>query len=317
MSFRFLLFLFLLGNLFSCSALFKAQQQEQEDEYKGWCRAKCNMTGDELDNVNDIHHACKRELMEGEMNMDSLLSFPLRIGIIQQNSQSAEVSEESVLKTITYLNASFRDAGIRFYIAKVDAIQSPFSIGDLSEDAYGPYLQFSEQYDLKDTISLFLFDYDKELCKQEGDAISCGRTGGFSYILSERTNNVVMSKFDLEDHKIIVHEFGHFFGLYHTFEEAFGKELISGKDCEQTGDMICDTPADPGPVYEVYVNYSRCDMLGYRDAEQGAEYHPLINNYMSYYKPCYLKSYSFSPMQLALIHTAAHSDIRKSLADGE
>jgi len=310
MLFRYFILLLLLG-LFSCSAPLNTQQQDP----KGWCKSGQKMTTDEKKNINHLHHACKEEIMSGEIQMDSLLSFPLRIGIVRKNNLTASISQESVLKTIGYLNAAFKEAGILFYIAKVNEINSPYTISDLSEDYYAPYLSFSKQYDLKDTISLFLFDYDEELCKEEGSAISCGRTGGFSYILSEQTNNVVLSKFDLEDHKIIVHEFGHFFGLYHTFEEAFGKELISGKDCETTGDLICDTPADPGPVFEVYVNYSRCDMLGHRDVEQGAEYHPLINNYMSYYKPCYLKTYSFSPMQLALIHTAAHMDIRRTLAD--
>ena len=201
----FLLFPLLLVGLFSCHSVAQAQEQE----LKGWCLSKCNMTKDELNNVNNLHHACKLELMKGEMNMDSLLSFPLRIGIVQKDSLSELVSKESVLKTITYLNEAFKAAGIRFYVAKVSAIHSSFSIGDLSEDGYSPYLQFSKQYDLKDTISLFLFDYDEELCKHEHNSISCGRTGGFSYILSERTNNVVLSKFDLEDHKIIVHEFGH------------------------------------------------------------------------------------------------------------
>ena len=310
MSCKYFLFLSFLS-LFSCFAPLDAQEQE----LKGWCKSAHKMTADEKKNIDHLHHACKEQMMNGEMDMDSLLSFPLRIGIVRKNSLLAPISQESVLKTIGYLNAAFKEAGIRFYVAKVSEIHSPHSIGDLSADSYAPYLQFSEQYDLEDTISLFLFDYDEDLCKEEHNAISCGRTGGFSYILSEQTNNVVLSKFDLEDHKIIVHEFGHFFGLYHTFEKAFGKELISGKDCETTGDMICDTPADPGPVFEVYVNYSRCDMLGHRDAEQEAEYHPLINNYMSYYKPCYLKPYTFSPMQLALIHTASQMDIRRTLAD--
>jgi hypothetical protein len=45
------------------------------------------------------------------------------------------------------------------------------------------------------------------------------------------------------------HEMGHCFGLYHTFERNYGEENIdrSGAclDCFQTGDLLCDTPADP------------------------------------------------------------------------
>jgi hypothetical protein len=43
------------------------------------------------------------------------------------------------------------------------------------------------------------------------------------------------------------HEMGHYFGLLHTFEwDANGDECASGDGCQFGGDLICETPADPG-----------------------------------------------------------------------
>jgi len=45
---------------------------------------------------------------------------------------------------------------------------------------------------------------------------------------------------------LVVHEMGHFFGLAHTFECAYGRETPA--TCTVDGDLICDTPPDRGPL---------------------------------------------------------------------
>ncbi|GAB3987492.1 hypothetical protein GCM10028807_07830 [Spirosoma daeguense] len=95
---------------------------------------------------------------------------------------------------------------------------------------------------------------------------------------------------------VIPHEFGHNFGLYHTFGMGSGDiptaELVTrgpGANCETEGDFICDTPADP---------YGRADASSYtedangcfvyspsntaRDAN-GEPYSPPMTNIMSYW----------------------------------
>lgn len=46
------------------------------------------------------------------------------------------------------------------------------------------------------------------------------------------------------------HEVGHLFDLYHTHETALGRECVkrtgTGVNCTTAGDLLCDTPADPG-----------------------------------------------------------------------
>jgi len=173
------------------------------------------------------------------------------------------------------------------------------------------YDKFSVENDIENLLSIYVIDHNHEFCQIINNSISCGRTGGFSYILSEKTSNVVVSRFDLEDVKVVAHEIGHFFGLFHTFEEhLFGKDSFVNNDCRMVGDRICDTPPDPGTLYEVYVNYSKCEMIGLSD-NAGNEYKPMLENVMSYYKPCYLTPFKFSEQQVQLMQLAADLEIRK------
>ncbi|MEO1450850.1 MAG: M43 family zinc metalloprotease, partial [Bacteroidota bacterium] len=100
-----------------------------------------------------------------------------------------------------------------------------------------------------------------------------GGTGGFSNTGIVCNNGEVVS-----------HEFGHLFGLYHTFSFVPGTnmtgELVDGSNCDTTGDGICDTSADPFP-HGGYLD--SCAYVGAVTDSNGQLYDPPINNLMSYY----------------------------------
>jgi hypothetical protein len=76
------------------------------------------------------------------------------------------------------------------------------------------------------------------------------------------------------------HELGHFLNLYHTHETAYGMECPDGSNCTTTGDLLCDTPADPDLTNRV----SGCTYMGGVAVPSGCggTYNPQVSNLMSY-----------------------------------
>ena len=298
------------------------QSQTQDN----WCASECNMAGDEkknsmqvfsyiqqsqeIANANSLTTRSNGIIDRNTQISDKMIHFPIRIVIVDNDIMQLDLMKDKARQAIKKLSTSYEPANMLFTVDTIEVLKSQVYLEDLYVDGYARYNSFSFEHDRDDVITLYVFEHGKEFCDISPDRVSCGRVGGFSYILSQTTNNIVISNFDLSDQKIVAHEFGHFFGLYHPFEETqFGKDQFSSDECHLVGDRICDTPPDPGAVFEVYVNYSNCEMIGLKN-ENGNYYRPLLNNYMSYYKPCYLTKYEFTPGQIEVVRIAAQSNIR-------
>jgi hypothetical protein len=273
------------------------------------CKTRNKAAGDELANTKTLYMS-RSNTEEEAKTRGKKIRFPLRFLFVSDHLENKESYINKSKLSIEKLNAGFSSTNLEFYLDNVEMLHSIIKVEDLHVNDYALYNEFSSANDISNTISVYVFDYETHLCVTTPTSISCGRTSGFSYILSNKTSSVVLSNFDITDDKVLVHEMGHFFGLYHTFEEdMFGKDNFV-EDCNVAGDCICDTPPDPGSVYEVYVNYSQCGMIDFYH-ENGHRYEPLIDNYMGYYKPCYLKTYTFSNGQTQLLNMSAKSDLRK------
>lgn len=93
---------------------------------------------------------------------------------------------------------------------------------------------------------------------------------------------------DVANITTMAHEVGHVFGLYHTFETNYGAESVartgSCKDCEDDGDYLCDTPADPDDsnAYLLSNTDVSCMYIGTKLDECSTLYTPAVNNIMAY-----------------------------------
>ncbi len=283
----------------------------QSHDHLNWCRINCDPEIHK-ENKHLIYGATQDEAVLESLDKAATLRFPLRFVYVDAVQTDIDLKRRNdINETINNLNTEFESTNFHFYQDKIESITSELKLEDLSGNEENIYDHFSMRYDAEDVITIFILDHKNEFCTFSPRGISCSRTGGFSYILSERTNNIVMSEFDIRNSKTVAHELGHFFGLYHTFEESlFGRESFDPSQCHVTGDLICDTPPDPGTVFEIYVNYSICEMIGLED-RNGNEFKPSLHNIMSYYKPCYLVENTFSKQQETIMQLAGRLEMRK------
>jgi hypothetical protein len=100
----------------------------------------------------------------------------------------------------------------------------------------------------------------------------------------------------------LAHELGHYMGLMHTHGGS-SDELVDGSNCSSEGDLICDTPADPGLSGLVD---TACMYTGTSVDANSMAYQPDVSNIMSYSrKVCRI---SFTPLQYAMINYTYWND---------
>lgn len=90
--------------------------------------------------------------------------------------------------------------------------------------------------------------------------------------------------------RVISHELGHVFGLWHTHHGTYPEggndnpcpELVNGSNSAYCGDYVTDTPADPHIMFSVNAS---CGWLGSGTDANGQPYNPDTRNIMSYTSP--------------------------------
>lgn len=96
--------------------------------------------------------------------------------------------------------------------------------------------------------------------------------------------------------QILAHEIGHCIGLFHTHEVFYGVEEIprsgSLKNCENAGDLLCDTPADHNLNNNSSYVDGACYYVGGVELN-GYAYEPDPSNIMSYSFPSCMTNFSY------------------------
>ncbi len=194
------------------------------------------------------------------------------IHVIRDNSGGGGATQSQIDDVIAELEGShFKDHDIHFSVACIFEIENSVLLADgcLISSHYGTY-------SLPDGMNIYL------------TTASCETPQGTVFGSAEMPGNSCWANIAFGVPYTVSHEVGHNLGLSHTFA---GNACADGTDCANTGDMICDTPADPRDNdcislcnWNNMCNYDnrtppQCDNSAYY------EFDPTI--IMSYYHGCY------------------------------
>lgn len=204
--------------------------------------------------------------------MRSSSYVPLSFHVVRRDDGTGGLSDARLVKILDGANLYFANSGVRFcWQGPVDYIDSDFFYSGIATIEDVDILRTTNV--VPNTVNIYFV----ESLSVDGNAL-CGIS---SFTWSEVQGIVIANPCTEPDNQSVVpHEIGHYFDLLHTHETAWGAECVSGYNCHNAGDFLCDTPADPNLLGKVD---SSCGYTGNdRDPCDDVPYQPDTTNLMAY-----------------------------------
>lgn len=187
------------------------------------------------------------------------------------------VSEQNINQSVDSMNRFFEPICVSFEVCKF-LYHDNFQHDTLNKE--NETAEITTKYNVDFRINVYYMTY---LSRPDINFDIAGLASGNGISQPAGGSFVFIEKASLG---AISHEMGHFFNLKHTFE-GNGVELVNGSNCQTTGDLICDTPADPfveGDPLSSYIDASNnCRFISQKQDANSEYYNPDVGNIMSYY----------------------------------
>lgn len=226
----------------------------------------------------------------------------LKPKVIHSTQNTAALSTAQIFELVNKLNQVFAEINIQFIIEQNNV--QHITDNDFYDLKTANEAQFRQKYDDNDAVNLY---FTHTIIRPD-----LSQLNGYTSLpnLSSGSNAIILSyldnsapQFSLLKEKIISHEFGHYFGLLHTYQDSNNedwskRELVTrsiGANCGTTGDLLCDTPADPFERASFIFALSCTEKLPANLLDfNGESYSPPLDNFMSYQDKC---GFKFTSMQ--------------------
>lgn len=256
-----------------------------------------------------IHSACGTQFPQSQVmglqaitvNEDPHCTFINKVNRTLQislhiclNSEGfAGIDMPTINEALARLNQDFAPSGLQFEYCVIDYMENHehdgLTVGAvINEEPHMTVLHYEPN-----TINLYLIS--EIYYPAAEDAV------GYTYYPIQNKDIIVMEKIYFNDWQPhFSHQMGHYFGLFHTDETQFGTEHPNGNNCQTTGDLVCDTRADPGGDADPL---DQCNYDGPTfQHTSGNWFVPPTDNYMSGYydlvgNPYYDCRCRFTPQQ--------------------
>ncbi|NBC84180.1 MAG: hypothetical protein GVY19_12500 [Bacteroidetes bacterium] len=192
--------------------------------------------------------------------------FHVSLYIVKDISGNPGVVFPALETALNGLNMAYNEIGVTFTLSDTTYVNN-YHFNSINKESSKQNM-LTSQFHTGNQINLYLISNLRDGSEQN--------VCGYTYMPGDSLDFIFVRKDCLEP-EIFARQFGHFFNLYNTHETSFGAEPVNGENCANTGDQVCDTPADPG--LDGLVN-SNCQYTG--NAKDGDDYYiPHTTNYMS------------------------------------
>ena len=279
--------LFVAACLIFLSGIVYSQRTRQQPVYrKGRC-GLVNSVGRYMLNAKGFMDSVRQRQQLSRTLLTTPYLVKVFVRIFRDNSgANAATTRDSVINRISQMNAQYSSDNVCFLLMGIDEINDSYANFQMDDDdsldiQYKPYLR--NNYALDGVVTIFVHD----------DFVNSGSSGN-AYDIPNYFMSIAgwAANADFVN-SIYGHEMGHCLGLYHTFQarrNSSGTTIrenvtrSSGNlcyNCDDEGDLCCDTPADH-PDADDNVSNTTCV---YNDNLQDAcnvSLAPSTRNIMSY-----------------------------------
>tara|TARA_R110002167_G_scaffold140588_4_gene328484 strand:- start:2511 stop:3644 length:1134 start_codon:yes stop_codon:yes gene_type:complete len=226
---------------------------------------------------------------QSKSSAHTIYSIPIKAHIIRTSGGTDGLNDGELKAAIATLNSIFSESSLEFILyGEINYIDNDNFYHFKSNEEKA----LVETNNLSGLVNIYFTDY----IENTSDESICGFARN-----EENYDVIIMNNSCATNGTSLAHELGHLFSLIHThgiYNDQLTKEFVNGKNCNEEGDQICDTPADPKLTSKNQNNF--CRYIGDEKDCNGDTFTPDTGNIMSYsMKGC--RSY-FSKQQLSRMY---------------
>ncbi len=291
--------------LFLTCSVVGAQQSIEIQDLSSYSHNRCGVkppTKDQIKYTLDV-------IDRASFNRNSgTTQLPIRLHIVTEDDGTGGVDLDYVNLCIAQLNNRFYELSIEWYIVDMNYISSSnYYDFEAMTDEEG----LCQPHEMSDAVNIFFVN---------SLTVDSYSVCGFSYYPADMQQSLRMFMknecVESATNGTFVHEFGHFFNLFHTHEYTSNGNTAPNAEhvariglqsnCGTAGDLLCDTNADPAGNIN-----SNCIYIDGATDSFGNTYNPPVSNLMSYYpKTCgwIFTDQQYTRMGNALATRLAHTN---------
>lgn len=301
--------------LFTCFLLTIFSVNAQE--LRGVCG---NTYEDQMAQIDRYKANMKMAKLQPSKSRNAVTYIPIQFIIVTRNNGSGGAKMTDILEQQCLLNEQYGAFDIIFYQAAEPIVLA-------NDVVYENHTNTSASFTMRqrrNAQALNVWMVDNATPQNGGPDI--GITLGYYDSINDW---IVIRKNQINGtNNTLAHEVGHFFGLFHphlgwdadpydvskhgttvsaTSPNGGITELMDGTNCEDAGDMICDTPPD----YNFALNWTNCNYTADVKDPNGVKVDPDESLIMSYFRD--MCTSKFSPTQVEMMIADVNSSKRNFL----